>query len=165
MNVPPEVPPIPRKSRWRPFAIIASTALIGFLSFVGCSKEGEPVVVTQIRSLEHALSAYTTYYGKPPIIETNSVIQPSDAIAAILTAKTNDALLISHNPDREIFLEDSGGKLRDPWGNEYHFAVDLNGSKTFRVGGNQIKGSFAVWSSGPNGRDELGSGDDVCSWK
>jgi type II secretory pathway pseudopilin PulG len=48
---------------------------------------------------------------------------------------------------------ETGGQtvLLDPWGNSYMIALDFNGDDDIEVYGNQsVKGSFAIWSAGPN---------------
>lgn len=55
--------------------------------------------------------------------------------------------------------------LLDPWGNPYHIEIaDLNVSNIL-VSGTEIKTSVAVWSNGKNRKNEIGNGDDICSWK
>lgn len=60
----------------------------------------------------------------------------------------------------------AGGEWRfiDPWGNEYNIdridSLDssVNRNRTLRI---ISVGGFVVWSSGPNGIDERGVGDDL----
>jgi prepilin-type N-terminal cleavage/methylation domain-containing protein len=76
-------------------------------------------------------------------------------------------------------------ELTDPWGNPYiyyHHRDYRGGRKVERylLGGVEVRArprpsgttgtfpavtSFVIWSAGPDGVDEGGEGDDVCSWK
>ena len=52
--------------------------------------------------------------------------------------------------------EYANGNVVDPWGREYRFRChDLPAGAV----------GIAVWSTGPNGRDEQGAGDDLASWR
>lgn len=48
---------------------------------------------------------------------------------------------------------------KDPWGNEYNYKYDTNGS-----GHQKLKTKADIWSSGPDGNNDNGSGDDVNNW-
>lgn len=57
------------------------------------------------------------------------------------------------------------GVLVDHWNRPLHLAVDLDGDGSVLSGAGQIDDtSVLVWSDGPNGRNEFGSGDDIRSW-
>jgi hypothetical protein len=60
---------------------------------------------------------------------------------------------------------DKQGRCLDPWGNAYHIVADWNGDGKVVVGSIVISNPVAVWSDGPNRKNELGKGDDICSWK
>lgn len=51
-------------------------------------------------------------------------------------------------------LEDIRG-LKDPWDHDYEYNPE----------GKHNEGGFDLWSRGPNGKDDNGSGDDICNWK
>ena len=52
----------------------------------------------------------------------------------------------------------------DPWGHSYRFCLDYDGNRRIQVGGTSVRGLIAIWSDGPNGINEWGKGDDICSW-
>lgn len=77
--------------------------------------------------------------------------------------------------------------LHDPWGNSYYIALDRDldreteiehqDDQTFafyppmtvrttstRSVSVRVRSHLAVWSAGPNGLNECGYGDDICSW-
>ena len=63
---------------------------------------------------------------------------------------------------------DKDDSLKDPWGNEYVVIADWNQDGKVMVGSKPMKsrpglttGKVAVYSKGPNGKDDEGTGDDV----
>ena len=70
-------------------------------------------------------------------------------------------LALLEQPDDEELEDKWAGpyvkpeQLKDPWGNElnYKFPGDVGGEKM-----------YDLWSSGPNGDDESGDGDDIKNW-
>lgn len=91
------------------------------------------------------------------------------------------------NPDGTNFIVSLMGRttlndaLLDPWGEPYHIAVDRNGDgkTTIRCEDNQARDTdltsrrqtdvtvqlhVAVWSNGPNRKNECGYGDDLSNW-
>lgn len=103
-------------------------------------------------------------------------------------------ILPKPNPQEIDFLGQlSGGKWAqvhssgDPWDGEYHIAIcrDLSGKTEISCRDGQnltpadriqlftrsdrevavtVHSPVAVWSDGPNGKNECGYGDDICSW-
>lgn len=74
----------------------------------------------------------------------------------------DDALAMLVNPtDRDgksipPYLE----KLpMDPWGQQYHYEYGMGGSTKQKID------KPAIWSSGPNKKNDNGSGDDVKNWE
>lgn len=53
---------------------------------------------------------------------------------------------------------DADGKLLDPWGRPYIYVSVNGGSPEHR------ERSFDLYSTGPNGKDEDGAGDDIFNW-
>ncbi len=74
-------------------------------------------------------------------------------------------------------------RMCDPWGQDYHIALDRDGDcmtdieteRTNYIGvGHRVEDRriqvkivhpAAVWSSGPDRRNDLGDGDDITNWK
>jgi hypothetical protein len=62
------------------------------------------------------------------------------------------------------------GSYRDPWGNRYGIAMDLNYDNKVEIHGSDVQGTVFVWSFGAKGTNEYGDSttgdkDDVTSWK
>ena len=53
------------------------------------------------------------------------------------------------------------GEYVDPWGEPYRFQMEKDDDFEITVGTNTFKGNIVVWSSGPNKKNEYGSGDDI----
>ena len=64
-------------------------------------------------------------------------------------------------PDGGPYLAFPNG-LNDPWGNPWIYVNNVDG--TAPEGWGQFE-PYAVYSFGPNGKDEKGEGDDIASWK
>lgn len=66
---------------------------------------------------------------------------------------------VARNPNRGCPTSDQlaelAGSAKDPWGERYHTRCDSLPDAAVGI---------AVWSVGPNRRDEGGAGDDVASW-
>lgn len=104
------------------------------------------------------------------------------------------AILPYPNPQEINFLRQLSGRKwakvlssRDPWDRDYHIAIcrDLSGKTKISCRDGQsltpadriqiftrsdrevavtVHSPVAVWSDGPNGKNECGYGDDICSW-
>jgi len=129
-----------------------------------------PVAELEIKSLLSAVWSYKAEYGHLPVINPEVEIQSNAVVIAILTAGADQALLATHNPRKIKFLDCptnrmKDGQLLDLWGSAYNFAFRVRGNSVLRIGTNQLNTDFAIWSNGPNRKDENGNGDDVASWK
>jgi len=142
------------------------------LCLAGCDrrtdKDGVPVAPLQIRTLETALLAYKAHFDQWPIPASESGELKNSDIIAVLTGDSNNEAAMKQNPTRITFLALGNAKLRngasvDPWGNPYHIALIVAGDKKVRLGGTGRSSGLAIWSNGPNGIDEQGSGDDIAS--
>ena len=76
---------------------------------------------------------------------------------------------LKEDPAISVFLEvndkDKGDRgMLDPWENPMHIVADWSGDGRVSVGANVLHEKVAVWSDGPNGKNEFGSGDDITSW-
>ena len=110
--------------------------------------------------------SYYCEYGELPV-DTNSrslLTNNTDLIYTLIASNAGANAANAQNPKSIVFFElhnhknafiPSEGGFLDPWGNPYHVTFDLNNS-------NRI---VTVWSSGPNGKDESGQGDDITSWR
>lgn len=109
----------------------------------------------EAQSIRMAVKAYYSEYGRLPDGET---------AAKIIT------VLMGSNPRQIMFLDVSDASFRestfvDPWSQGYAIELDSNYDGVVTLGDETIRDVCAVWSYGPNKRDEKGLGDDVASWK
>ena len=153
-------------------AVIWLSTTVG-LVISGCGRPlghpGKTVNEVNIESIVLAIQSYEAWYGKLPItaLQTNCDIEVINSnIVAVLTASTGTAEVARFNPEHEDFIDITARFLSnsiaiDPWGNAYRFALDANGNGRVTVSGRSIPGRIAVWSIGPNGRDDAGLGDDT----
>lgn len=77
------------------------------------------------------------------------------------------AILTGDNARGTIFLDPrpDGGKYLDPWKQRYRVILDTNYDGKIVLNGKEVKKHVLVYSTGKNGIDEHGDGDDVVSWR
>lgn len=103
-----------------------------------------------IASLETAIAMYNGDLGTYPVSDN----------ANLVTALQDDP----GDPDWQgpymEFKQDElvNGELVDPWGNPYAYVSINGGSPTHRPR------SYDLYSLGPNGADDDGTGDDIVNW-
>jgi len=92
----------------------------------------------------------------------------------ICTGETNGGSdNISQNSKNATFIEpppwtpfqNGGGVYSDPWGNRYAIYLDVNNDGVIDLNGEKIKAACLIYSFGPNGKDNNGTMDDICSWR
>lgn len=152
------------KTRWWRWLLVSGLCLfVGgllFLTVWGNGRTHCPQYLSDIKILETACEAYKGDYGKWPLT-TNLITNNSDLIYTLIASNAGANANATLNPEARIFLilpnlkdrffPAKGGFL-DSWGNPYHVIL---------VASNQV----TIWSSGPNGKDESGKGDDITSWR
>ncbi|AKJ65125.1 prepilin-type N-terminal cleavage/methylation domain-containing protein [Kiritimatiella glycovorans] len=172
------------KKRRDGFTLIELLTVIGIIAILmaivvpGVSKVKENAqkakARTEIKSIEMAVKAYESEYGKYPnqTGASDGTFSTDEQLVNILRAD-DDADLSEDNPRRIVFLEVGeksldDGDFVDPWGEEYQVAYDGNYDNEITAGPSvNLKGrSVAVWSSGPNQNDQGGGDntDDLNSW-
>lgn len=109
----------------------------------------------EVLGLEAAILRYYVTFDLWPGATTNHV----DRLAALL----------GDNDVRRPFLELRPGALRDghyldPWGTAYLIRIAEPGDRSTVPTTAGPHRRVAVWSCGPNRRNEFGDGDDVRSW-
>jgi general secretion pathway protein G len=105
---------------------------------------------TTIASLETAIAMYQGDMGAYP---------PSgnaELVAALQEDPKNVDWAGPYAEFKEDELED--GQLMDPWGNPYVYVSVSGGAPQHR------SRSFDLYSLGPNGADDAGTGDDIVNW-
>ena len=107
---------------------------------------------TMIASLETALALYHTDFGA----------YPDSGIDNLVDLLTDSAVYGSYSawqgPYISLKEKDVSGSFPnksviDPWGAAYHYTLEATPPPAYKI-----------WSSGPNGTDESGGGDDIKSW-
>ena len=125
--------------------------------------------MNKIKAVAMAAKAYQTHYGRFPL-QSSSMDHPYDGDQALLLQILCGASQPPpENPERIRFLElaaENQGErgMIDPWGNPMHIVADWSGDGRVSVGTKVLNEKIAVWSDGPNGKNESGSGDDITSW-
>ena len=105
---------------------------------------------TTIASLETAIAMYQGDMGTYPRSGN------TELVAALQEDPNNVDWAGPYVEFKEDELQD--GQLMDPWGNPYVY-VSVNG------GAPQHRNrSFDLYSLGPNGADDGGTGDDIVNW-
>jgi general secretion pathway protein G len=105
---------------------------------------------TTIAALETAIAAYSGDMGEYP--PTGN----SEMVSAIQDDPDNIDWQGPYMEFKESELE--GGELLDPWGQPYVYVSVNGGSPEHR------ERSFDLYSFGPNGTDDAGTGDDIYNW-
>ena len=107
-------------------------------------------VKTTIAALETALAGYAGDMGEYPPTEN----------AQMVAALQEDPGNIDWQGPYMEFREDElvDGELIDSWGNPYVYVSVNGGSPEHR------ERSFDLYSFGPNGTDDAGTGDDIYNW-
>ena len=105
---------------------------------------------TTIAALETAIAAYSGDMGEYPPTGNSEMI----------TALQEDPDNIDWQGPYMEFKESEldGGELLDPWGHAYIYVSVNGGSPEHR------ERSFDLYSFGPNGADDSGTGDDIYNW-
>ena len=108
-----------------------------------------------IHQLEVALQTYAQDYGRYPHDDGAS---PTGCVNLIL-ALDNEADGIYYC-DWPTDMKDGSGNLKDPWENAYIYRDSDNASLAGKERGLQ----YNIWSTGPDGNDNDGEGDDIRNW-
>jgi hypothetical protein len=144
---------------------LIATMLLFCLGNWGCRERGSyPQVHHELRTLRDAVLIYQAEYGCYPIIDKRSSEQPSVDVIDVLSGDRHAATHLNI-PSGKTFLSvppdrrDRSG-FRDPFGNPYHFAFDVEGNGICRVGTNSIRAAFVIWSDGPNRHNDFCAADD-----
>ena len=141
-----------------------------YVSNCGCINPAEPHECRfKIELLGTAMEQFHERYGRFPLqseSEDHAYVTDQARLIRILCGTDNN---LQENPDGIIFLEvkskDKGERgMIDPWGNPMHIVADWSGDGRISLGAKVLHQKFAIWSDGPDGKNESGSGDDITSW-
>ncbi|MCH2202562.1 MAG: type II secretion system major pseudopilin GspG [Fuerstiella sp.] len=121
-------------------AIIVAIAAMVAPNLIGRQQESRiNLTKAQIKSVENAL--------KQKAIDNQGTFPDSNDAIKALSQPSEDDSGREHAP----YLEEYP---RDSWGNDFHYEYDANRDLT----------KPRIWSSGPDGKDDGGSGDDIANW-
>ena len=151
------------------FAAVITPTVKGALERSKALAEDE-TAANEVKSLAIAVKAYFNEYARLPVASSEQDVADrlyqgaqSEFVMQVLAGQNGDL-----NPKRTDFfsLPEAGtaGQIQDPWGAQYLLMMDNDYDGAVDCGGERIQGPCAVWSSGPNGLNEFGKGDDICSW-
>lgn len=122
----------------------------------------------ECRSLAVAARNFHSEYGRFPLQPTNHsdhlYVNDYGPLLDILQGQDKS---LAENPRAIIFIElrKQNGKVGlDSWNNTYHVLADWSGDGQVTVGTTVVTAAVAVWSNGPNKKNEFGRGDDIRSW-
>lgn len=105
-----------------------------------------------IENLSLAIQIYIQETGKLPDAPSPSAKGALDTKHLYETLFGVTAAKLGIGPPATHWQESK--ELVDRWGNPLNMAVQSNGEASFRI---------RIWSSGPNGKNESGTGDDITS--
>lgn len=126
------------------------------------SKSTPVVIDAQASQLASALQRYKADHGQLPAIAPGN--------GEVVDTATLVDILGGNNPRGVTYYQPGtngvqvNGQPTDMWLQPLRIAIDLNGDGFVQVGTQRVTGIVAVWSTGPNQKDDLGTGDDITSW-
>ena len=153
-----------RRSGFTLMELIVVIAIIGLLAgmlMTAFSKARTGAKKTRARAdLDQIKAAWENYVQEYRTFPAGISEMGEEAIAILSGANQDE------NPEKIIFMDfrqDEAGSFRDPWGQVYHVALDVDGDDLVSVNGQDVRVIVAAWSDGPDGQPQ--SGDELTSWK
>ena len=144
-------------------------------TFGGCGHTSRSALV-QVTEISKAIEVFHSHYHRLPGVPATE----SETDYAVLVSESKKIMRVlgaydeERNPRRELYFEiyedrDCGaipedGDLFDSWCNQYLIRLDDDGDRRILFAGQEIKARSLVWSTGPNGVNDWGFGDDITSW-
>ncbi len=147
--------------------VISIIAVLSSIGFVAMNQAGDRVkykkAETQIALLSSALDSYKLDYGFYPVSNNaaaNSIplfqeLGGYDANGNIDTARENYLDML--DPSNSANMVDEDFVVIDPWGNPFHYLDAASNATTTNP-------DFDLWSTGKDGIDDSGGGDDIKNW-
>ena len=133
--------------------VVAILGILASLIAAGAQAARRRGAVTKAKSTIAALeTAIAMYHGDMGAYPPSS--------ASLVTALEQDPGDADWGGPYMEFKEDElkDGQLLDPWGHPYLYVSVNGGAPKHR------EHSFDLWSYGPNGTDDSGTGDDLGNW-
>jgi hypothetical protein len=129
----------------------------------------EMEAATDVRTFAEAVLMFRAQYGYDPAPKGGLRAPSCKTVLQVLLAATNSQDATDLNPRHIRFLNlphrSLGGEFIDPWGSPYRLILSRAGDGATQDEMQAITNPVAVWSCGPNRKDEAGKGDDICSWR
>ncbi|MFO1490149.1 MAG: hypothetical protein U1F77_13375 [Kiritimatiellia bacterium] len=142
-----------------------------YVSYIGTDPPAEiQECRTKIERIRVAMEQFHGRYGRFPLQSEpvdHSYVADQARLIGILCGTDNN---LQENPEGIIFLEvrskDKGDQgMIDPWGDLMNIVADWSGDGRVSLGGKVLHRKLAIWSDGPDGKNESGSRmDDLTSW-
>ena len=122
-----------------------------------------------VKMIKTAGENYHAHYNRYPF-QTHSNHDFAYVRQDIFKVLTSAHGTTRENQERVVFLDlpervpNPNVDLLDPWGMPLRIIMDWNGDGQVTVGTNDVPVNIAVWSLGPNKRNDFGKLDDLTSW-
>lgn len=121
---------------------------------------------TEAAEICGAIKQYEVLFAHFPV--TNSLFCSADSMGVRLLESLSGGQGESGRAGREVGIEcalllDPSYRtgVKDPWGCPYNVSLDQQSNGLVRIGDNRLAARIAVWSNGPNRRDDSGLRDDI----
>ena len=154
---------------WALLSVLLLTMLLPASSGPHGKSKGMQTLCTA-KALECACSAFLMEYGRFPLqAGTNDHTYTKDQ-SLLIAVLRGQAGKTTENPRQLVFIDvpddqiSASGRLFDGWGHPFNIIADWSGDGSVTVGTNVVRRQVAVWSNGPDGKNDFGSGDDVKAW-
>ena len=144
-------------------AIIALLASVLLTALTAARRAAKKTTVRdEVMQIKTAWTAYLNEYRRFPSVPLTEM----DGTAVEILRGDDTALALEHNPKEIIFMDFRhdvvGQPFADPWEGTYRLEFDTDGNNRVSVHGQQLPVSVAVWSHGPDGKNN--TKDDIVSW-
>lgn len=115
----------------------------------------------ELEQIKNALEEYRIEYGRYP---NNTDADDSRNLTDALWGKPHDDGIPPFLALDEWDDENERYRLLDPWGNDYRYYHDSDGTPFYAEHNNSRLG-YDLWSLGVDIREDDGSNDDIANWR
>ncbi len=154
------------------FTLYSGVLLIFAAIFVSCQpSQFQQKARSDIRNLSNAVKFFVLERGYYPVPTNRLHDADLRVVLPILLALSDSDDAKRLNPHGSNYFGDIppsrfiNGECLDPWGSPYHLMLTTNTAPKLIVGSFTVCDNIAIWSNGHNKKNEMGGGDDICSWK
>ncbi len=120
-----------------------------------------------IVTIESAIDQFYAHYHRLPFASPDRISHERECAFSITIGHELNGVKPSLNPENSdgiVFWDIPVGEQLDGWGNNYHYFFDHNEDGVVSPAEIPVHRRAAIWSNGPNQRDEHGNGDDIRNW-